>query len=104
MAHRIRWLNQALRELFHHCEFLADEAPKKAALLEEEAFRAVEILERFPTIGRLVPDVAPEHRAILIAQRGYWLVYRSRNKVVTVVAIISTLQDFPKAWHSRNRD
>jgi plasmid stabilization system protein ParE len=103
MAHRIRWLNQALRELYHHCQFLERGSPDKALQLEEEAFRAAEMLERFPVLGRVVPDVEIEHRCLLIAKRTYWLVYRVRNKTVTIVAVVSTLQDFQKAWESRKR-
>lgn len=62
MAHRIRWLNQTLRELYGRCQFLERSSPEHGLQLEEEAFRAAEMLERFPVLGRVVPDVSTDHR------------------------------------------
>lgn len=77
MAHRIRWLNQALRELYHRCQFLEPSSTEHAFQLEEEAFRAAEMLERFLVLGRVVPDLSNEHRCLLIAKRTHWPLYRT---------------------------
>jgi plasmid stabilization system protein ParE len=103
MARRIHWLNQALRELYHRCQFLEKTSLPKSLQLEEDVFQAVEILKDFPMIGRLVPDVTPEHRCLLVAERSHWVVYRVGAKSVSIVAVISTSQDFQKAWESRKR-
>lgn len=104
MARRIHWLNQALRELFHRCQFVEKKASlAKSIQLEEDAFQATEILKDFPLLGRVVDGVTPEHRCILFAEKSHWLVYRVSPKAVTVVAVISTTQDFQKAWESRKR-
>lgn len=104
MARRIHWLNQALRELYHRCQFVEKKASRaKSIQLEEDALQATEILKEFPMLGRVVPDVDPEHRCILFAEKSHWLVYRVTTKAITVVAVISTTQDFQKAWESRKR-
>lgn len=103
MARRIHWLNQALRELYHRCQFVEKTSLAKSLQLEEDAFQATEILKDFPLLGRVVHDVKPEHRCILFAEKSHWLVYRVSAKAMTVVAVISTTQDFQKAWESRKR-
>jgi len=103
MAHRINWLNQALRELFTHCQALERSDPEQSARLENEAFQAPELLKQFPQLGRLVPEAGPEHRALLFFSRRYWLVYRVRPQSIVVIGVISTRQDFAKAWESRKR-
>jgi len=103
MARRINWLNQALRELFHHCHRLEKTSPERSIRLEQEAFQSVEILKEFPLLGRAVPEVVPEHRALLIFSQSYWIIYRVRTKMIVIAAVVSTLQDFTKAWESRKR-
>ena len=103
MARQIRWLNQALRELYYQCQLVEKRSSDKSARLEEEAFQAVEILKDFPQLGKLVPNSETEHRALLIFGREYWIVYRYGPRTITIAAVIWVRQDFAKAWKSRKR-
>nr|HDM59262.1 type II toxin-antitoxin system RelE/ParE family toxin [Bacillota bacterium] len=54
----VRWTAQALDDLDSVCAYIARDSPHYAQMFATDVFGAAEQLERFPRLGRVVPEVA----------------------------------------------
>ena len=82
----VRWTDQASEDLASHAKYIAQDSPHYASLFVMDAFDAVERLERFPQIGRVVPEKNdPAVREIVLG--NYRIVYRVRSEWVELLTI-----------------
>lgn len=89
---RVRFAAAALRDLERLREFLRPKNPQAARRAAAAITTAVKRLEQHPQMGRLVEDMPPEYRELLIefGASGYVVLYRydaSKEKLVTVLAV-----------------
>ena len=89
---RVRFAAAALRDLERLREFLHPKNPQAARRAAAAITAAVKQLKQHPQMGRLVEDMPPEYRELLIdfGASGYVALYRydaSKEKMVTVLAV-----------------
>jgi len=82
----VRWTPQAADDLEAITHFIAADSPYYASLLAVDVLNAVERLQIFPHLGRVVPEVqAPDIREIVLG--NYRIVYRIRDDVVEILTV-----------------
>ncbi len=87
MAHRVEWSDEARADLRRIAEFLAQDSPRYASTIVDAVLTRVEHLERFPRMGRMVPELGDESfREILVY--SYRVMYRLEGDDVTIAAVI----------------
>ncbi|AFZ24316.1 addiction module toxin, RelE/StbE family [Cylindrospermum stagnale PCC 7417] len=75
---RVNWTSQALADLEAIGDFISRDAPSFAQVFVNRAFQAVERLENFPYLGRLVPEISQDNiREIIFG--SYRIVYQVNN-------------------------
>jgi plasmid stabilization system protein ParE len=52
----VRWTKQALNDIDHIAEFIANDSEYYASVQVKRFFAAVKVLEKRPTIGKRVPE------------------------------------------------
>lgn len=83
---RIRWTPQAADDLETIAAYIANDSPHYARLFVLKVISAIERLEQFPEIGRIVPESnKPFIREILLG--NYRIVYRVKNALVEILTI-----------------
>lgn len=93
----VAWTLPARRDLLKALEYLVTEvhAPRAAEELLDELEDAAASLADFPDKGRIVPELGPPKRQLLV--KGYRLIYRVRTEV-EILRLIHGRQDFLPAW------
>jgi toxin ParE1/3/4 len=93
----VAWSLPARQDLLKALEYLLTEAgaPQAAEELLDEVEQAAASLADFPDKGRIVPELGPPRRELLV--RGYRLVYRVRTEV-EILRLIYGRQDFLAVW------
>ncbi len=82
----VRWTPQAATDLEAITEFIARDSPQSASLFAINIINAVERLEDFPELGRLVPEKNdPQIRELLLG--NYRIVYRVRRRTAEILTI-----------------
>jgi toxin ParE1/3/4 len=89
----VRWTPQAADDLQAIYDFIARDAPYYAQLTVEDILAAVDRLERFPLMGREVPEHRREDLRELI-KPPYRIVYRI-GEVVRILTIFRASRLFP---------
>ncbi len=93
MAHRVVWSPTALEDADAIAEFIARDSPRYASAVVRRLRDNARSLRRLPFSGRLVPEFRDEAiRERLI--RPYRLIYRIKDDVVTIAAIVHMQQSF----------
>ena len=93
----VAWTFPARQDLFNALRYLVQEAksPQAAATLLERLEAAAASLRQFPERGRVVPELGPPRRELLV--EGYRLVYRVRSEV-EILRLIHSRQHFLRTW------
>ena len=86
MGKPIRWSRQSLEHLEDVYSFVAQDSPYYASLLIEKIFEAVERLNDFPEMGRIVPESGDETTRELI-YKGYRIIYQIMDERLEVIAV-----------------
>lgn len=82
----IRWTLQGIADLRTIADFIAKDSSHYARLFVFDVFNVVDRLGRFPKSGRIVPELMDSHiREIILG--NYRIVYRSRVKLVEILAV-----------------
>ena len=83
---KLRWTPQAADDLEAITEFIALDSPHYACLFVIDILAAIERLEEFPKIGRVVPEKEdPSIREIIFG--NYRIVYRIREETVEILTV-----------------
>lgn len=81
------WSVQAIDDLSSIEDYLATSSKKQAELVVDAILQAVELLEQFPEIGRVVPEMGLPHLRELIIKKYrvvYYLNFQDEVEVVTI--------------------
>jgi plasmid stabilization system protein ParE len=91
----IRWSEQAALRLADVEEHLWRANPKAAAEIVDRLVGRASALERFPEVGRLVPDLPGSSFRELI-EWPYRIVYRVRGSVIEIVTVFDGRRLLPQ--------
>ena len=89
----VRWTPQAEDDLQAIYDFIGRDSPHYAQLVVEDILAAVDRLERFPLMGRHVPERSREDLRELI-NPPYRIVYRV-GEVIRILTIVRASRLFP---------
>jgi toxin ParE1/3/4 len=76
-------------------DYIARDSPHYAQRFVERLIAAVEPLESFPQLGRLVPEGDGRHRELLVA--AYRIIYRPEDQEILVVTVVHGSRDLAGA-------
>ena len=83
---QVRWTSQAADDIESIAEFISQDSIHYASLFVSDIIAAVERLEDFPQIGRIVPELnEPAIREIIFGD--YRIVYRLRKETAEVLTV-----------------
>jgi addiction module RelE/StbE family toxin len=98
---KIEWTEPALSDLENIRDYIRGDSEYYAARFVERIIEAIENLERFPEMGRSVPEVEGENARELLF-RNYRIVYRVEPERILVLTVIHASRDLsqrrPKPW------
>ncbi|NDY58592.1 type II toxin-antitoxin system RelE/ParE family toxin [Desulfovibrio sulfodismutans] len=85
----LAWTPSALRGVQRAYRFLAEKDRDAAKAAAGTIRKQAALLQKFPVAGRLVDDLDPEHRELLIpfGVTGYVLVYEVSAERILVLAV-----------------
>jgi len=80
------WSPLAIERLAEITDYIAQDNPSAAEKWVQNIFKRVEHLQRFPEIGRLVPELSrPDIREILF--KNYRIIYRIESQQLSILTI-----------------
>lgn len=85
---------QAVEDLESIREFIARDSPRYADLVTERLVTAVDILERFPLAGRVVPEHARADLRELV-RAPYRIVYRLMGDRADILTVFRASRQIP---------
>lgn len=89
---KVMWSEQALRDLEHIRDYIAQDSPTYAQPFVERLLQATRHLPQFPQSGRPMPEAQnPSIREVIY--QGYRIVYRLRSDVVEIVMVVHGSRD-----------
>ena len=99
---KIEWTEPALLDLENIRDYIRRDSEYYAARFAEKIIEAVESLEKFPEMGRAVPEVEEESiRELLL--HNYRIIYRVEADRILVLTVIHGARDLsqrkPKPWN-----
>ena len=81
------WTDPAIQDLKSIREFIAKDSEYYASEFIERVITAVDKLQNFPQLGRIVPELQTDNIRELIYQ-AYRVIYRTANNHIEVLAAI----------------
>ncbi len=82
----LTWMPQALKDLDTISEYIEKDSEYYAKITVQKIFSAVKQLEKFPQMGRIVPEKQdPTLREILY--RNYRIVYKYRDNEIYILTV-----------------
>ena len=90
----VRWTPQAVEDLAAIRDFIARDSPRYAAITVERIVTAVDILEKFPLSGRIVPERSRDDLRELV-RPPYRIVYRVLEDQLDVVTVFRSSREIP---------
>ena len=87
MAHRVEWSHEARDDLRRIAAFVAQDSPRYASTIVDAILTRVGHLERFPRLGRTVPELEDDSFRELLVY-SYRVMYRLEGDDVTIAAVI----------------
>jgi len=99
---KIEWTEPALLDLENIRDYIRRDSEYYAVRFAEKIIEAVESLEKFPEMGRTVPEVEEETiRELLL--HNYRIMYRVEADRILVLTVIHGARDLsqrkPKPWN-----
>ncbi|HKI36262.1 MAG TPA: type II toxin-antitoxin system RelE/ParE family toxin [Gemmataceae bacterium] len=91
---QVLWTERATRDLREIVDYVAQQAPARAAGLVDRLTAAVEPLHSSPRLGRVVPDFGEDHIRELVSVRPYRIVYMIRDDDCYITHIIHGRRNF----------
>jgi addiction module RelE/StbE family toxin len=83
----ITWTLQAQEDLDGICEYIGRDSENYASIFAQRIINAIEKLNRFPEMGRIVPEKNnPQIRELILSP--YRIIYRLDDDIVLITTII----------------
>ena len=92
---KIEWTEPAISDLDNLREYIARDSEYYADLFVEKIIAAVENIEEFPEIGRIVPE-AEERNIREILFHNYRIVYRIEAERILILMVIPGSRDLTR--------
>ncbi len=92
---KIIWTVQAVEKLEEFVDFIASDNPKAASRWAKKILNLVEKLEKFPTLGRKVPEINRYEIRELI-EGEYRIIYRLETNLISILTIYHSKQILKK--------
>jgi addiction module RelE/StbE family toxin len=98
---KIEWTEPALVDLESIRDYIRKDSEHYATRFVERIIEAVETLEKFPEMGRPVPEAEEENIRELLFH-NYRIIYRVQTRCILVLTVIHGARDLshrrPKPW------
>jgi plasmid stabilization system protein ParE len=94
MVYTVTWSPEALKDVEEIGEFLERSSARYASAVVSGLLDTARKLRRFPSSGRVVPEVGEQTLREKFAH-GYRLIYRIVGQQVIIVAVIHGKRQFP---------
>jgi len=89
---KVIWSEQALQDVEHIRDYIAQDSPAYARSFVERLLQATRHLPQFPHSGRVMPEAnSPGIREVIY--QGYRIVYRLRNETIEIVMVVHGSRD-----------
>ena len=95
---QVIWSPRAEKRLDEIGDYIAKDAPKRAADFVEKLLHSTRRLKEFPESGAVVPENKAFRQVVI---QGYRLIYRVYGELAEVVTIISPGQSFDLEWQAK---
>lgn len=82
----VKWMNSALRDLESIVSYISRDSSHYAEIFKKKIFDLVSSLEKFPKIGRKVPEYRDENTRELIF-KNYRIIYRIDDDTVEILTV-----------------
>lgn len=92
----VRWTKEAADDLQAIYDFIERDSPQYAFIIVEDILSAIDGLERFPLLGRMVPERQRKDLRELI-KPPYRIVYRV-SEVIHILTIFRASRLFPSSF------
>lgn len=93
---KVIWSEQALLDVEHIRDYIAQDSPPYAKPFVERLLQATRHLPQFLQSGRLMPEAnSPSIREVIY--RGYRIIYRLRPDAVEIVMVVHGSRDLSNA-------
>ena len=93
---KCRWTDIAIENLNSVQEYLSDTSPASADAVVDRIFSAIEILERYPQMGR--NGRVAETRELVVTGTPFIVCYRISNERILILAVQHGAKRWPKAF------
>ncbi len=93
---RVKWLRQALRNLDHEAEHIAQDNPKTAGEFVRHMLTSVQILADHPNAGRA--GRVPKTRELVIVRYPYVVPYRVKRETVELLRVFQPSRKWPEGF------
>jgi len=90
---KIRWTPIAAEDLRSVHDFIAEQSPPQADKVIDRILEAVDLLERYPQMGR--PGRVEATRELVIAGTAFLVVYRIHRDQVHILSILHASRKWP---------
>jgi plasmid stabilization system protein ParE len=91
----VRWSAPARNDLRQIYDYIARDSRYYARVVIDKIVTSTEKLERFPDIGRVVPEIGDDNVKELFVY-SYRILYEITSDRIEVLAIVHGKHDFPK--------
>lgn len=102
MARKVEWTETAWNDLEAVSEYIAKDSRYYASAFVREVRDAARSLTDLAERGRIVPELGDESIRELFVRR-YRLIYKVRDRSVSVIAFIHGARDMRALWDRENR-
>ena len=87
MAYKLEWSNEALEDIKIIAEYIEKDSPVYAKSVVLKFFEKAEMLQDFPLMGRVVPELDDEtiREIFVYSYRLIYKIYKERILLITVI-------------------
>ncbi len=93
---RVKWLESVRNDLRHHARYIAQDNPTAAKTVVSDIRSSVANLARYPGLGRGGRVLGT--RELVVARLPYTVVYRVRDRIVEVLAVMHQAREWPESF------
>ena len=95
---KLEWTEPALSDLESIRDYITKDSEYYANRFVERIIEAVESLEKFPEMGRMVPEAEEENIRELLFQ-NYRIIYRVGTDSILILTVIHGARDLTRKGH-----
>jgi len=96
---RLEWSRSALEDRDNVFDYIAQDHPQAAVMVDDRIRARVEILSKFPKMGR--PGRIEGTRELMISRTPYIVAYRVEGETVRILRVLHGAQLWPDELHEK---